>query len=385
MPKKKKETRDYGKYTVEIGGELYACVYLPQGNGKYKRMTKKVDGGVSDRMQWALEQLAKHKSGELPSRSQDKMTFSDLAKWYQKEFLIPPVYTADGKKIDGQRSYKKSINRLNILIEHFGDYKLDKLSVDVLRRYKRKRLESVSITNVNHDLSLLRTILIKAKRRKWIKENPFEYGENLIERALQSPRVCPLTDRIYKRLLARSRKSNQKLLPFFILTMRHTGARPSEVMPYGAVENDGVPREPLAWKNVLEFNFKAVRLVSYKGKARKERIVPASLELERGLRELHLKTSPKPEDMIFPISDFKKSWSSLLKSCRFENIRIRDFRAFYNSKLIAAGLDEVSRLMVIGHVSADTNLIYASANPEFIENFRRKVSPQIIQETDILQ
>jgi integrase len=379
MPKKK--PRSYGKYTLEINGELYACVRLPLGNGKYKRKIKKMDG-ATDRIKWALEQLDRHKSGELSSDS--KKTFHDLAKWYQREFLIPPVYTADGKKIDGQRSYKKSINRLNILIANFGDYKLDKLTVDVLRRYKRERLKSVSITNVNHDLSLLRTILIKAKRRKWLKENPFDYGENLIERALQSPRLCPLTDRIYKRLLARSRKSNQKLLYYFILTMRHTGARPSEIMPYGAVENDGIPREPLNWKNVLEFNFKAVRLVSYKGKAKKERVVPASYELEKGLRELHLKSNPKPEALVFPISDFKKSWSALLKSCRFENIRIRDFRAFFNSKLIAGGFDEVSRLLIIGHTSTETNLGYASVSSEFIENFRRKVNPEII-ESETLQ
>jgi integrase len=363
MPKKKAR---YGDYCEIIDGKLYASVNLPLGGGKYKKKRKLVENKTEAR-NWALAELAKYKSGEQPT---EKMKFSDLAAWYKTEFLIAPFYK-DGKKMHGLRTFKRQQVILERLEKTFGFYLLDKLTVDVLRRYKRERLKTVSITPINREFALMRTMLKKAKARKWIKENPFDLGENLIEIALEGDRQIRLDTRTAKRLVARARKSEQPLLFYLVLVAMHTGARPSELMPFEAYKEDLMLREPLTWKNILEFDFKAVRLISYKGRAKKERIVPASDELEKGLRQMFDQYKPNENDLLFPVRNFKRSWKTLTRSVGCEGIWLRDFRAYFNTYLINSNVDQVSRLLILGHVEVKTNLRYSHINKEFIDNYRK--------------
>jgi integrase len=384
--RKKKETRDYGKYLTEIDGRDYAVVRLPLGNGKYKRKTKLLsslgNGAKSEAIKWALDQLDQHRAGELEPSSPG-MTFSDLAKWYKREFLVAPVYK-DGKRLDGVRTYKAYRSMLDRLDAKFGLYKLDKITVDVLRRFKRERLKDVSIITVNRDFELLRTMFKKAKTRKWLKESPFDLGENLIEVALEGSRKSPLTLRIAKRLLARSRKSEQPLLHYLIFVCMFTGARPSEVYPFHGFKDEGIPREPLSWKNILEFDYKAIRLVSYKGRIRTERIVPTSAELEKALRKLHDETNPPSEnDLVFPVKTIKRSWATLCRSVKCEGVWLRDFRHFYNSTiLVNEKFNDAERLLLLGQTQLKTNLRYAYLDESFVEKYRAVTSEVIEVKSD---
>lgn len=374
MPNKKRSR--YGDYTETIRGELYAVVNLPVGNGKYKKKRKKVSSKTEAR-QWALSMLENPQTESAPDKN-----FEWLAEWYAREFLIPPVYQ-NGKRLIGVRTWKAQRYTLNHLVKHFGIYKLPLITVDALRRYKRERLASVSISTVNREFALMRTMFKKALSRKWVKESPFEFGENLIEVALESPRQSPLTDRIAKRLLARSRKSDQPLLHYLILVAMHTGARPSEIYPFNALESDGVPREPLNWSRVLEFDFKAVRLVSYKGRIRKERIVPATRELEVGLRTLYLRLQPKPEDLLFPVTNVRRSWATLCRSIGVQGVWLRDFRHYYNSKiLINPQFNDMERMLLLGQVHLSTNVRYSHLDNNFVKKYRDALD---IQENDTLQ
>lgn len=390
MPKKKtkKETRSYGKYTMEIDGKTYAVVRLPLGNGKYRRKVKLLEllgsGSPKEAAKWAWDELEKHRRGESAPDG-EKRTFKDLSEWYKREFLIAPIYK-DGKRLLGVRTYRQYRATADRLCEYFGLYKIERITVDVLRRYKRERLKDVSIVAVNRDFELMRTMLKKAKARKWLKESPFDLGENLIETALEGSRKSPLTLRIAKRLLARSRKSEQPLLHYLILVCMHTGARPSEVYPFHAFKNkknpdeEEIPREPLIWKNILEFDYKAVRLVSYKGRIRTERIVPTSAELERGLRRLHDEVKPQDEnDLVFPFKTIKRSWATLCKSVKCSGVWLRDFRHFYNSTiLVNEKFNDAERLLLMGQRQLNTNLRYAHLDESFIEKYRA-VTSEIIE------
>lgn len=366
MPKKK--PRKYGEYICTINKVEYAVVRLPLGNGKYKRKVKllsKLGGTKTEAAKWAWEQIEKHKTGGATDG--EDLTFTALAAWYKKEFLVAPVYQ-NGKKLYGVRTYKGQQQIVDNLAKHFGYYKLDNITLDVLRKYKRERLKDVSITAVNREFALIRTMFKKAKARKWLKESPFDLGENLIEVSLENSRKSPLTLRLAKRLLARSRKSQQPLLYYLILVLMHTGARPSEVYPYRE-EDDDVPREPLIWKNVLDYNFKAVRLISYKGRIRKERIVPTTVELERGLRKMY---QGAPDDLLFPITSFKRSWATLVKSVKgASGVYLRDFRHFYNSViLVNSRFNDVERMLLMGHSRPSTNLRYSQFDESFIDKYR---------------
>lgn len=364
MPRKKKRAR-YGSYCEEIKGKLYGSVQIPLGNGKYKRKRKQVESPIAAR-QWAEHQLNRTRYGD----TEDVETFGQLAEWYKKEFLVPPIYQ-DGKRIDGLRTYQQQRNLADRLSKQFGGYRLDAITLDTLRRYKRERLRTVSITSVNRDFALLKTMFRRAVTRKWMRENPFEFGEGLLETSLESKGRAKITHRIAKRLLARSRKSEQPLLHYLVLVLAHTGARPSEAFPYQATKNDGILREPLTWRAILDHDFQAVTLVSYKGKVRKERAVPTSVELKRGLRQFYAETQPEPEDVLFPFSTAKRSWATLCRAVG-ANITLRALRTYFNECLVEKGYDEVSRMLLMGHEHLTTNLLYSSITPEFIKRFRGK-------------
>jgi|GEM_PF-4137044 len=378
--------RAYGKYTYVKDGDLYAVVKLPLGNGKYQRKTKRIEDAVKAR-QWAADQLLKHREGNAPPDAKEKrLTFTVFADWYKSEFLFAPIYQ-NGKKLDGLRMWEKERQKLDRLTRYFGMYQLNNISVDVLRRYKRDRLlgkieglkKPVSITSVNRDFAALRKMFGEAVRRKWMSENPFSLDDSLFDIAAESPDNQKVTPRIARRLLARARKSEQALLFPLIAIMRYTGARPSEVFPYEAKKGDDVPREPLTWRSVLDFDFKAVRLVSFKGRKanRNERLVPCSIQLERILRDLYAKTqNPKFDDLLFPLASVKRSWSTLCRSIRVKGVVLRDFRAFFNQELINRRFDEASRLLIMGHTSIATNVRYSKIDPEFVQRYREAFNIQ---------
>lgn len=363
--------KNYGTYITKIQGKDYAMVNLPMGGGKYKQKCRLLDSipGGSNKIkaaQWAGEQLEKHQSGITGVGK----TVTDLAKWYIDKYVIAPMYQ-DGKKMYGMRTWKARRDVLNRMLVPLGHLRLDKLDIDTFVRYKRNRLAEVSITTVNRELSIFRAMLRKAKSRKWISDNPFDDHENLIESALETKRTSPLTRRIAVRLLARSRKSQQPLLHYLIFILMSTGARPSEVFPFSADDTDGVPREPLTWKSLVDSNFKTLTLVSYKDRIRHERLVPASVQLEKAMRELHTKVSPKDDDVIFPIKGFKRSWKTLLKSARVSGVWIRDFRHYYNTQLMQrSDINDLERMLLMGHTNIKMNARYAKIGGDFIEKYR---------------
>jgi integrase len=377
---KKKRAR-YGDYSAIIEGKLYGVVNIPNGDGTYHKKRKIVENKTEAR-QWALEQLAKNSSGEILIEKK-KLTFREYAEWYKEQFLVSPIYQ-DGKKVAGLRTWQKERLKVDRLVRWFGSYDLKKISVDVILRYKNERLrppDAVSITAVNRDLQLLRSMLKRAKTRKKIAENPFDIAddENLIDPSLESGRKSKLNGRIAARLLARSRKSEQPLLHYLVWFLYSTGARPSEVYPYQASIDDDTPREPICWANVIQFNFKAVLLVSYKGKKRKERLVPTSLKFERILKKFFEEKAPRPDDLLFPVTDFKRSWATLCRRAHVADIRQRDFRHYFNNKIRQnPNLNDMDRMLLMGHESLTTNLRYSSVDETFIDKYRQATEPTLI-------
>lgn len=363
MPRKR--TR-YREYSTVINGKLYAVVNIPLGGGRYRQKRKRVASKL-EAQQWATEQMGLHLEGEDLFESSSRK-FADFAAWYKKEYCIPPVYEK-GKKLDGLRTWQHQEQAVDRLTARLGRFDLNKITIDVLRREKRERLKTVSITTVNREFALLRTMFKKAKRRKWMRENPFDLEESLIVTSLESRRVPTLNDRTAVRLLARSRKSEQPLLFYLVAVHMFTGGRPSEIFPYKAVPGDDVPREPLAWKNILKHNFRAVTLVSYKGNVRKERWVPTLPFLEKVLRRFHIESKGGPDDLLFPLTSFKRSWATLCRSCKVSGVRLRDFRHYYNSWAVPR-MNDMERMLIMGHTEMPTNARYSHLDESFIDKYR---------------
>lgn len=354
----------YRSYTETIDGKLYGSVNVPRGDGTYVKRRKRASSKTEAR-QWAQSQLSRQSS------THGDTTFSDLAAWYSREHLVSPVYQ-NGKKLYGLRTWKSVRRQATQLDQLFGEYLLDELGVDVLSKYKRKQLAVTSITAVNRKFALLRAMFKKAVQRKWMLENPFDLDPSLIEIALEHKRQSPLTDRIVKRLLARSRKSSQPLLHPVLLTLAHTGGRPSEIYPYEA-NDPSVVVEPLTWERILVHDFKALELVSYKGRIRQTRMVPTSVSLEAEFRSLHTKVLPDPADLIFPVTTFKRSWATLCRSVGVSGIRMRDFRHYFNSYLVSRpDINDMERMLILGHTELSTNARYSKLDVSIIDKFRNE-------------
>jgi integrase len=353
----------YRSYTETLNGKLYGSVNIPVGNGKYKKKRKRVANKTEAR-QWAQSQLAAASPHTGPG-----MLFEDMVAWYKNEHLVAPVYK-DGKKLYGLRTWKSVRRVADQLAQVFVGIPLDELTVDVLTKYKRKELTGTSITTVNRRFALLRSMFKKAQQRKWVTESPFDSDTKLIETALENKRVSQLDDRLVKRLLARSRKSAQPLLHPALMLLAHTGGRPSEIYPYE--DNDkSVPREPLTWDRVLKYDYQALDLVSYKSRIRKVRMVPASRGLEQALKKLHDRVKPADTDLVIPVTTFKRSWKTLCKSVGVSDIRMRDFRHYYNSYLVSRpDVNDMERLLILGHTEMKTNATYSKLDISVVEKFR---------------
>lgn len=390
MAKIKQPTKPYAKIEK---GQLIGRVELPLGNGKYKTERNWDVTDEDDAHTWGVLKHLEWKKGGQPEVGDKEMTFEELADWYKEYVLIAPIYDKSGAKVKGLRSWKNQRLLADWLKKYFGHYKLNKITVDILDTYKTKRLtgeiasarrgfeNGISITAINREFALMRAMFIRAcsPSRKWMDYNPFSDKEaKLINKALERPAKKDTSRRTVARLLARSRKSENPLLHYLLLTLRYTGARPSEIFPFEARPGDGVVREPLTWARVLERDFKTVRIVEYKGAVRSERVVPTSTQLERGLRELWTKNpKAKPTDIIFPFSSCKRSYATLCRSARVEGFWLRHFRTFFNNEL-ADKIDPVRRMALLGHTSIEMNKRYSEIDEQFIKNYRGMTETPIV-------
>ena len=71
MSTKNKKTRRYGNYLVENGGQLYAAVHLPNGDGTYKKkhiLLSKIGGTPSAAAKWATGELFKHQMAQIDEK-----------------------------------------------------------------------------------------------------------------------------------------------------------------------------------------------------------------------------------------------------------------------------------------------------------------------------
>jgi hypothetical protein len=135
-----------------------------------------------------------------------RMTFADLAAYFEKHYLKPAEYV-DGRKIEGMRSLKPAESAVNALKVHFGRRRLQSIRYSDIRAYRAVRLKDATrsdvarhkrelehnpkaelhvtrtIATVNREMAKLRRMLNIAQREGWIRANPFAAGESLISQA----------------------------------------------------------------------------------------------------------------------------------------------------------------------------------------------------------
>ena len=371
----KKRRRHGSNYWIDPKTNLgYARVIIPQPGGKNKQITRRAKNATH------AQQIADEIRAEYDERGESYLTgknlaFSQLADWYEKEFLVPPRYV-DGRKIAGLRTFENEKNKLNRLRLSFGKILISEITQDVLRRYKIKRIDAkVSIATVNRDFELLRAMFRKAVRRKWLKESPFDYGEKLIEKSLESRRKITLTDKQEKLILAEAKKIKRSRLYYLLLALLDTGARPSELYPVNESNEDTeITFEPVRWCDFFEHNSEVIQLVSYKGKERKIRLAPVTERLKNALLELWEsmdEDKKNPEDRIFPSASYKTAWRRVRSGLELDSLRLRDLRRNFRTRLGKMGFSDDLTQRLLGHEQRQMTYHYAEADLEAVKQAKR--------------
>ena len=369
---KQKKRRRYGSFawTDKKTGALYARIRLTQSDGSVKTLYKRASNLKH------AEQLAEEIKNEHDVRGQAfidgrSMTFKQLADWYKKEFVIPPIYV-DGQKSEGMRTWESERAKIDRIVEELGQHLISEMDETVFRQFRRLRLKSVKIATANRDFETIRAIFRKAKKKKWVKELPD--FEGFIEKSLERRRTVTITREQEIKILEESRKLIKSTAPrlyALIVALRDSGARPNELYPVNDYSSEKLKYEPVRWRNVIDEN-RNIRslttLVSYKGKVREERLAVVTDRMKRALRELwqFLEKSKNDtpdhaaslDNLILPHTSYKKSWEIVRTAAGVPDLRLRDLRRDWVTRLGRLGYSDKLAQRGAGHKKIQTSFEY---------------------------
>ncbi|MGH9931930.1 MAG: phage integrase SAM-like domain-containing protein [Pyrinomonadaceae bacterium] len=115
------------------------------------------------------------------------VTWSDLADYCEKSNYIEAEYNDDGEKQRGVRDVSTYRAHLKHSRAFFRTTKLTSISIADLKEYRADRLGctrrgpnetriNIRLGTVARELGTIRAMLNEAKRKQWIKPNPFEFA-----------------------------------------------------------------------------------------------------------------------------------------------------------------------------------------------------------------
>jgi integrase len=268
----------------------------------------------------------------LPAR---KPKFTDFADQY----LASAIHAA---KKTGTRDSERVV--LEYWKAHLGGVRLDKISAVMVQAYREKRLAHVSARTVNKEtvyfnqvlkLAVDRGLIASFLRVRQLKQKP------AAKRPLLSPQDV-------ERLLGRCEPSvtkNAALLKFYLRFLALTGAREKEALAVG-------------WADV-DFERRLVT-ISADGSAKtgRHRSVNFSGELESLLKEM-VTYCPPDSSFLFPspqrgpkdihAHSLRESFKLVRSKAVLPWVGFHDFRHFFASQCVMAGLDFMTIGSWLGH------------------------------------
>lgn len=212
-------------YENKITGKWVARVCYQNRNGKRTAVQKtaKTESDAKKALKKLLERL---EDGGREAIESEKLTFNNLADYYEKHYAKPVKYI-DERKVEGLKDYKKVKAFLKQFKSFFGGMKLKKITYGDILEYRNYRLKIPThykkprtISTMNRELAYLRRIFNIALRQNWISKNPLNCGESLIDVSAERRRERILTLAEEKRLLdvCNGRRAHLKPLLIFLLS-----------------------------------------------------------------------------------------------------------------------------------------------------------------------
>lgn len=291
-----------------------------------------------------------------------KITFSDLAEFYEAKYVIPAKYVNE-RKVEGLRDIKHIKAFLRYYREFFGGKRLKDITYADLCSFKNKRLNSPtksgkprSVTTVNRELAALRRMFSIAVQQDWLQKNPFKSGEPLIQVSAERKRERILTKEEEARLLAACDKKQRRHLRAFLVALLSTGCRKAEMLL-------------LRWKDV-NLDKRLITIQALNTKSLRSRKIAITSSLLDELFDLWEKSDKHPDTFVFGIRDnVRKSFSSACKEAGIkeggiDGLTLHSLRHSVATRLVKGNLPIQIVGRILGHSQPQTTYRYLTANEE---------------------
>ena len=261
-------------------------------------------------------------------------TQTPFLKKFAQEFLegVPHERTRD--------RYQDSVNAL---LDFFGAVRLGGITPEGIYNFQRHRLaKGRKAATVNRDISVLLGMLRKARKLRYILQNPCE-DVDILNELRERRQAQPLSFEEEGRLVAYC----EPLLRMFVILLIDTGLRPRK------------EATPLLWANVdLESERPCIFVVESKTRFG-VRTVPlsprCSTELKRWRdlcgRDYSPYVFPSPRDSQKHWSAYQDSWEQAIKKANLPGRRAYDLRSTFATRAHAACPNNLAVSRLMGHSS----------------------------------
>jgi len=267
-------------------------------------------------------------------------------------------------------SYMRNPRAIERLKEYFGRLKLAKITSGHIEQFRIDRLAHkserddktpLSLTTVNRDVEIIRSMLARAVKWKYLAKNPATDVEdhdedNKRERFLS-------VDEIHRLIRATKNTRSPLLRPAVYLALQ-TGMRKAELLG-------------LKWSDI---HFDAGKILCRETKSGEPRHVPMS---RRSKWVLHKLAARNPlSTWVFesynrlgvkaPARDIKTAWIRALRLARIEKFRFHDLRHTFASHFaMAEGNSLYALAEILGHSNPKITLDrYAHLSPKYVNEQR---------------
>jgi integrase len=346
---------------IKEKGVWIARVCYKNTNGK-KTSVQRTAKDKSEARKLLKELIEKLQNGGRKAVDAEKMTFKDLADYYEKHYVKPAKFI-DNRKIEGMRNYKRVLGFLKVFRAYFSQMKIKEISYEQILAFRNHRLtvpthykKNRDIATMNRELSNLRRIFNIAIRQGWLLRNPINAGEPLIDRSAERRRERILTLNEEIRLLNACTGKREHIKPF-IICLLDTGARRGEMTKLKFSD--------------LDFQNRLITFQALNTKTLKERQVGMTNRVFTVLLELFENSKKNLDSFVFKFKDIKRSFESAcieagIPTGRPFGITLHSLRHTAATRLINGQLPIQIVGRILGHSEVSTTYRYISANSDSI-------------------
>lgn len=348
-------------YQDEKSGRWIARTTITDESGKRRNVKRHAESKS------AAKEILKSLLREIDdegSRAIDaaRMTFNDLADFYEQHYLKPAEFVGD-RKVSGLRDWKHVRAFLRIFRAYFGKRRLREITYADVRAFRARRLQTPtqykrqrSITTVNRELACLRRIFNIAVRESWLVKNPFNCGDTLISAADERKRERILTASEEMRLLDACEHPHRRHLRPLLVCLLDTGARFSEMLQ-------------LRWRSVC-FPTRIITIEGLTTKTLKTRQVAMTERMYLEMRARWEASQGEKNGRVFGISNnVRKSFASACKAAGLKHggldgLNIHSLRHTAATRLVKGQMPLQMVGRILGHSQPQTTYRYLSADSE---------------------